>query len=75
MALDKGKLKEKLSALSVEDRGLFRETLLEIEPPQDTEIFTSEEIAALREILTLTKEKSAKRKKDGGGILESLFGG
>ena len=63
MAIDKGKLKEKLNTMSPEDRTLFRETLSEIDPPDSTAVLTMEEVTTLRELLT------KKGKKKDGGLL------
>ena len=63
MSIDKGKLKEKFVSMTPEDRALFRETLLEIDPPDTSTFLTVEEITTFRELL------AKKGKKKDGGVL------
>jgi hypothetical protein len=63
MAFEKSKLKEKFETMTPEERSLFRETLLEIDPPDTAAVLTVEEVGTLRELL------SKKGKKKDGGLL------
>jgi len=74
MAIDKGKLIEKMKGMSEEEKGLFREAYSEAfpkEPADDSEVLSGEEIKSIREILSSVKPKGKKEKS----ILNTLFGG
>ena len=70
MAIDKGKLLEKMKSASPEDRALFREVLLEVEPSETSEILSGEEILSVRELLSEIKKK--REKKSPKSFLDSI---
>jgi hypothetical protein len=76
MAIDKAKLIEKMKNATPEERSLFREALLEVEPPENSEVLSGEEILSVREILSTWKEKQEKKKKPKGFLdsLDEFFG-
>jgi hypothetical protein len=76
MAIDKVKLVEKLKNATPEERALFREAVLEVEPPNSSEVLSGEEILSVREILSTWKEKAEKGKKKKGFLdsLDEFFG-
>jgi hypothetical protein len=74
MAIDKGKLVEKMKGMNEEEKSLFLEAIKEAfpdKPPDDSEILSGEEIKSIREILSSVKPKGKKEKS----ILNTLFGG
>jgi len=71
MAIDKGKLVEKMKGMSEEEKGLFLEAVSEAFPksPEETsEVLSGEEIKSIREILAGSKKRGEKKK----GFLETL---
>jgi hypothetical protein len=75
MAIDKAKLVEKMKSATPEERALFREALLEVEPQENSEILSGEEILSVREILASFKQKKEKKKPKGFlDAIDEIFG-
>jgi len=74
MAIDKAKLIEKMKNATPEERSLFREALLEVEPPENSDVLSGEEILSLREILASMKKKREKKPKGFLDAIDEIFG-
>jgi len=75
MAIDKGKLIEKMKGMNEEEKGLFLEAFKEAFPDkseESAEVLSEEEIKSFREFLATVKAKGKGKEKS---ILNSLFGG